>query len=31
MVKESIEAGPESRPDFGDLEDWLRGQMQGLI
>ncbi len=31
MFKESIEAGPESRPDFGDLENWLRGQMQGLI
>lgn len=31
MVKESIETGPASRPDFGDLEDWLRGQMQGLI
>ncbi len=31
MVKESIETGPESRPGFEHLEDWLRGQMQGLI
>ena len=31
MGKESIETGPASRPEFEHLEDWLRGQMQGLI
>ncbi len=27
----SIENGPESRPEWEHLEEWLRGQMQGLI
>ncbi len=31
MVKEIIETGPRSRPEFEHLEDCLRGQVQGLI
>ena len=27
----SIEKGPASRPEWEHLEEWLRGQMQGLI
>ena len=31
MGKESIESRPSSRPEFEYQEDWLRGQMHGLI
>ena len=31
MGKESIERGPELRPEFEHLEGWLREQIQGLI
>ena len=31
MEDGNIETGPESRPEWEHLEEWLRGQMQGLI
>ena len=31
MEDGSIEKGPASRPEWEHLEEWLRGQMQGLI
>lgn len=31
MSNENIEHGTESRPEWDHLEDWLRGQVQGLI
>ena len=31
MEDGNIESGPESRPEWEHLEEWLRGQMQGLI
>ena len=31
MEDGNIEKGPESRPEWEHLEEWLRGQMQGLI
>ncbi len=31
MEDGNIESGPASRPEWEHLEEWLRGQMQGLI
>ena len=31
MSNENTEHGMESRPEWDHLEDWLRGQVQGLI
>ena len=31
MSNENIEHSKESRPEWDHLEDWLRGQVQGLI
>ena len=31
MEDGNIEDGPASRPEWEHLEEWLRGQMQGLI
>ena len=31
MKDGNIEDGPASRPEWEHLEEWLRGQMQGLI
>ena len=31
MEDGTIEDGPASRPEWEHLEEWLRGQMQGLI
>ncbi len=31
MEDGNIEKGPASRPEWAHLEEWLRGQMQGLI
>ena len=31
MEDGNIENGPASRPEWEHLEEWLRGQMQGLI
>ena len=31
MSNETTEHGMESRPEWDHLEDWLRGQVQGLI
>ena len=31
MEEGNIENGPASRPEWEHLEEWLRGQMQGLI
>ena len=31
MRKESTESRSESRPEWGQLEDWVRSQVQRLI
>ncbi|MYC36165.1 MAG: hypothetical protein F4X66_04540 [Chloroflexi bacterium] len=31
MSKETINGSAASRPDWEHLEDWLRGQVQGMI
>ena len=31
MSKESTDHSTESRPEWDHLEDWLRGQVQGMV
>ena len=31
MSKETTDHNTESRPDWDQLEDWLRGQVQGMV